>query len=255
MNKIITILLCLTMGMSMAAHAESKQEKKARKAEQRAAKAAAKSNITTSGPRVRANVPRQRIKTEASLNNNARLRGGQFRNQKAKNRTVVVQENNGGDNRKFSGRNRNFSGNKKRNVVVERKGPSNHYWKYSEARRHHRRDRHDRRWWRRNYSRFSIFAGGYYYWDRGYWYPAYGYDPYYNNYRYNEPIYGGNYVEPGQIIVNVQVALKRQGYYYGSVDGLIGPMTRSALARFQRDYGLDITRAIDGPTLSALGVV
>ena len=38
---------------------------------------------------------------------------------------------------------------------------------------------HDRHWWRSHYNTtFVLFGGGYYYWDAGYWYPAYGYNPY-----------------------------------------------------------------------------
>ncbi len=137
-----------------------------------------------------------------------------------------------------------------------RRGPSDHYWTYNEAQRQFRRHgRRDRSWWRRNYSRFALFGGGYYYWDRGYWYPAYGYDPAYNTYIYDEPIYGYNQLEPGRVLRNVQVRLRRLGYYRGAIDGLIGPMTRSALTRFQRDYGLPVTRRVDGPTLAALGLV
>ncbi len=137
----------------------------------------------------------------------------------------------------------------------ERRGPRAHSWSYDEARRYHRRERRDRTWWRSNYSRFALFGGGYYYWDRGYWYPAYGYDPSYSTYRYDEPIYGYNQMEPRQVMLRVQRELRRDGYYRGALDGLIGPQTRAALARFQRDNGLYVTRRIDGPTLAALGVV
>jgi hypothetical protein len=137
-----------------------------------------------------------------------------------------------------------------------RRAPSGQSWTYNEARRYHgRHGTRDRSWWRSNYNRFALFGGGYYYWDRGYWYPAYGYDPRYSTYRYDEPIYGYNQMEPGRVLRNVQIKLRRMGYYRGSIDGLIGPMTRSALTRFQRDNALPITRRIDGPTLAALGLV
>jgi hypothetical protein len=123
---------------------------------------------------------------------------------------------------------------------------------YDQARRRHHRQRHDRSWWRSRYNRIALFAGGYYYWDNNYWYPAYGYDPYYSTYTYDEPIYGYNDLPPGQVIANVQAALQEQGYYRDAVDGLIGPRTRAALSDFQRDHGLPITAAIDGPTLKAL---
>ena len=138
---------------------------------------------------------------------------------------------------------------------IERRGPRNYAWSYDEAERYRFRERRDREWWRSRYNRFALFGGGYYYWDRGYWYPAYGYDPAYSTYRYDEPIYGYNYMEPRQVMIRVQRELRREGYYRGPIDGLIGPMTRAALARFQRDAGLYVTRRIDGPTLAALGVV
>lgn len=143
-----------------------------------------------------------------------------------------------------------------RNRRITRRGPRDHAWEFSEARQRHRRHvRRDRSWYRSNFNRFALFAGGYYYWDRGYWYPAYGYDPVYSTYTYDEPIYGYSGLDPRQVIVNVQVELKRRGYYRGgAVDGLLGPMTRRALARYQRDRGLYVTRSIDGPTLAALGL-
>jgi peptidoglycan hydrolase-like protein with peptidoglycan-binding domain len=61
-------------------------------------------------------------------------------------------------------------------------------------------------------------------------------------------------LEPGQVIENVQVALRDQGYYPGSIDGLVGTQTRFALAAYQRDHGLIITSAIDEPTLVTLGL-
>ena len=114
---------------------------------------------------------------------------------------------------------------------------------------------HNRNWWRSHYNtRFVLFGGGYYYWNLGYWYPAFGYSPFYNNYAYSEPIYGYNNLAPGQVIQNVQLALRDQGYYPGAIDGLIGSQTRAALSAFQRDRGLIITSAVDEPTLVALGL-
>ena len=78
--------------------------------------------------------------------------------------------------------------------------------------------------------------------------------PVYNNYAYSEPIYGYNNLAPGQVIQNVQLALRDQGYYPGAIDRLIGPQTRAALSAFQRDRGLIITSAVDEPTLVALGL-
>jgi Ni/Co efflux regulator RcnB len=148
--------------------------------------------------------------------------------------------------------NRNWENNNTQNRNWQNN--NSNVWSYDQARRNHRRDRHDRSWWRNHYSRIALFAGGYYYWNSGYWYPAYGYDPYYSSYTYDEPIYGYGDLQPGQVIANVQSALQEQGYYRDAVDGLIGPNTRAALSAFQRDQGLPITAAIDGPTLQALGL-
>lgn len=129
---------------------------------------------------------------------------------------------------------------------------SDNSWQHA-RRRHHRQHRH-RDWWRSRYSRFALFGTGYYFWDGGYWFPAYGYDPAYNTYSYEEPIYGYGDLEPAQVIANVQTELQRLGYYRYAVDGLMGPMTRAAIADFQRDNGLAITAAIDEPTLQTLGL-
>ncbi len=126
---------------------------------------------------------------------------------------------------------------------------------FAAARTHVIRTPHNHNWWRSRYNTtFVLFGGGYYYWWNNYWYPAYGYDPYYNNYSYSEPIYGYNNLAPGQVLENVQLALRDQGYYPGSIDGLIGPQTRAALSAFQRDHGLIVTAAVDEPTLVTLGL-
>ena len=83
--------------------------------------------------------------------------------------------------------------------------------------------------------------------DRGWWHG------HYNN--IDGPIYAYNDLPPDQVIANVQAALQQQGYYQGEVDGVLGPLTRAAIARYQSDQGLYITSAIDEPTLSALGMV
>jgi len=113
---------------------------------------------------------------------------------------------------------------------------------------------HDRGWWRDHHSHIVFVLGGWWYWNTGYWYPAWGYDPY-AWYPYDGPIYTGYAnLAPDQVVVNVQVALRDQGYYAGPVDGAMGPQTRAALAAFQADNGLAVTSAVDQPTLQTLGV-
>jgi hypothetical protein len=123
-----------------------------------------------------------------------------------------------------------------------------------QAFRTYRSQWHDSGWWGQHYSRVGLFGGGWYYWNSGFWYPAWGYDPGYSYYPYDGPIYGYNNLPPDQVVANVQTALQEQGYYHGEVDGLLGPLTRAAIADYQRDQGLYITSAIDEPTLSALGM-
>jgi hypothetical protein len=119
--------------------------------------------------------------------------------------------------------------------------------------RNYRSEWHDRDWWSRNNSRIVFVFGGWYAWNAGYWYPAWGYDPG-AYYAYDGPIYGYNNLPPDQVIANVQAALQQQGYYQGEVDGLLGPITRDAIANYQRDHGLYMTSAIDQPTLESLGM-
>jgi hypothetical protein len=113
---------------------------------------------------------------------------------------------------------------------------------------------HDQGWWHQHYNRVILISGGYYYWNSGFWYPAWGYDSAYSYYPYDGPIYAYNDLPPDQVIANVQASLQAQGYYEGEVDGLLGPLTRAGLANYQRDHGLYTTAAIDEPTLSSLGM-
>jgi hypothetical protein len=119
--------------------------------------------------------------------------------------------------------------------------------------RNYRCEWHDRDWWRHNHSRIVFVFGGPYYWNSGYWFPAWGYDPG-AYYAYDGPIYAYNNLPPDQVIANVQAALQQQGYYRGEVDGLLGPLTREAVANYQRDHGLYTTSTIDRPTLESLGM-
>ncbi len=51
-----------------------------------------------------------------------------------------------------------------------------------------------------------------------------------------------------------QEALRRLGYYKGSIDGQSGPGTRAALRTYQVDRGLAVTGRLDEETFSALGL-
>lgn len=114
---------------------------------------------------------------------------------------------------------------------------------------------HDRGWYAAQYATVSLIAGGWYYFNNNYWYPAWGYNEAESYYPYDGPIYSGPSARPAdQVVADVQGVLKEEGYYKGEVDGLIGPMTREALTAYQEAQGLSPTAAVDEPTLESLGL-
>ncbi|MDB9804304.1 His-Xaa-Ser repeat protein HxsA [bacterium] len=58
-----------------------------------------------------------------------------------------------------------------------------------------------------------------------------------------------------RIAMQVQSALLAYGYYNGAIDGIIGAGSKSALSRFQSDYGLSVTGTITPEVLDALGII
>lgn len=135
------------------------------------------------------------------------------------------------------------------------------------------------RYFRGYYNRpsVSIGFGGYYgpgYYGYGYPYAydyAYGY-PYNYGYGYNYPsdYYAGypngyatttyttsrygDLAYDDNVVVAVQDRLKRAGYYLGAIDGVAGPETRSAIARWEGNHGMTADGRIDGSTLRSLGI-
>jgi Putative peptidoglycan binding domain len=51
----------------------------------------------------------------------------------------------------------------------------------------------------------------------------------------------------------VQQALQNKGFDPGPIDGILGPLTREAVRRFQDRYGMEASGVIDNQTLFALG--
>jgi len=137
---------------------------------------------------------------------------------------------------------RNWSGNRD-SVSQARLNHANNW--------HHH---HGSNWWRNRCAAIIFFDWGWWGWYDGWWYPAWGYDPY-SNYEYNEPIYGYDGLSPDQIVASVQAQLQQLGYYSHAVDGRMGPLTRAAIARYQRDRLLPITSGIDPATLGSLGII
>src|SRR6478736_2066825 len=167
-------------------------------------------------------------------------------------------------------RDRNVAVNRNRNVAVNRTGNAAYYrggnaritnnWRGDAFRgqryaafRNYNRQWHDRSWWRSHYDRIIFVNNGWYYWNAGYWFPAWGYAPSVS-YVYDGPIYAYNGWTPDRVTVDVQEQLARAGYYDGPIDGVLGPMTREAIAAYQVDNGLAVTSAIDEPTLATLGI-
>lgn len=120
----------------------------------------------------------------------------------------------------------------------------------------------------RGYYGGSYYGGYYprYYGSRyrtGYGYPygGYGYNSYYRSIPsvsfvysstpryYSTPVYRTS----TSLESSVQRALKRQGYYYGAVDGDIGPGSRSAIRSYQSEHGLAVTGRIDSALIRSLG--
>ena len=60
------------------------------------------------------------------------------------------------------------------------------------------------------------------------------------------------HLDPTRAPTGVQARLSNLGYNTGNIDGEIGPKTRSALRRFQKDHGLKETGEPDESTLDKL---
>ena len=178
------------------------------------------------------------VQSNAQVQSQTKFKGGK---QSWKVQKFTLQKNTGISGVKFQGNN---------HIAGSQNWQGNNY----NAFRLYTSQRHDRDWWSHRYNRIGLFGGGYYYWDNGYWYPAWGYDPGYEFYAYDGPIYGYDGLPPDQVIANVQTALQREGYYQGMIDGMLGPLTRAALANYQAEHGLAVTSAIDQPTLETLGM-
>lgn len=65
----------------------------------------------------------------------------------------------------------------------------------------------------------------------------------------------GNSAKFSEVVKKVQAALYVRGLYHGVIDGLIGPETKAAISRFQKENNLTITGTVTSETLDALGVV
>ena len=137
----------------------------------------------------------------------------------------------------------------------------------------HIAERHNGNWWHRDWDRrhahfdhghFFVFVGGFWCgldagifpWD---YLPYYAGDYYpYDYYTDLQPDYntaadnGAPVADP--TVEATQERLAQLGYYNGPVDGIFGPMTRDAVAKYQIDNQLDVTGSLSPDTLQSLGV-
>jgi hypothetical protein len=98
---------------------------------------------------------------------------------------------------------------------------------------------------------FPFYSGGYGYPYGGYYgsYYSGGSAPYYASQPGESRGNSG-----GSVVSRVQERLARGGYYAGSVDGVIGPRTRSAIRAYERHHGLPVDGEIDRDLLATMGL-
>lgn len=125
-----------------------------------------------------------------------------------------------------------------------------------DRRRPHYENNH---WWAYNGNVWIGLDVGFYPWD---YYPYYTYNYYPYDYFIGDPgevpaDYQGTTTTapaPDPTVTAVQTQLGEQGYYSGPVDGLFGPTTRDAVARYQTAQSLTVTGSLTPDTLRALGL-
>jgi hypothetical protein len=147
------------------------------------------------------------------------------------------------------------------------------------GRRDHIAERHDGNWhrdWDRRHAHF--FHNRFFVFDNGFWFgldagfypwdylPYYAGDYYpYDYYTNVQPNYNTAPADDNTAADNgapvadttvqaVQTELTQLGYYNGPVDGIFGPTTRDAVAKYQMDKQLEVTGSLSPDTLQSLGV-
>jgi Putative peptidoglycan binding domain len=146
----------------------------------------------------------------------------------------------------------------------------------------HIAERHGANAWHRDWDRrhAHFFHNRFFVFDNGFWFGLdagffpWDYLPYYagdyypydyytdvqpgyntapdNAYPYS--YYTGVQPEDDATVEAIQERLAQSGYYNGPVDGIFGPTTRDAVAKYQIDQQLDVTGSLSPDTLQSLGV-
>jgi hypothetical protein len=103
-----------------------------------------------------------------------------------------------------------------------------------------------------------VYGPRYYGYGSPYYYgPYYGPSVAYSYSGDSGPAYRGGRVDDGaadDLTVEVQRALRHDGYYRGEIDGDIGAGTRAAIRQFQYDHRLEVTGRIDRALVHSLGI-
>src|SRR5882724_10132109 len=136
---------------------------------------------------------------------------------------------------------------------------------------HHIAERHDTNWhndWDRRHAhfdhgRFFVFNNGFWFglddgffpWDYLPYYADdyYPYDYYADSLPYDNSAYN-NAPADSATVQAVQRQLLNLGYYNGSIDGVFGPATRDAVAKYQIANQLNVTGSLSTDTLQSLGL-
>jgi hypothetical protein len=116
-------------------------------------------------------------------------------------------------------------------------------------------------WWAYDSGAWIGLDAGFFPWD---YYPYYAYDyypyDYYPGYYADvEPYYqnedvSGSTPAPDSTVSAVQTRLTQLGYYSGPADGMFGPLTRDAVARYQIANNLAVTGSLSADALQSLGL-
>lgn len=156
------------------------------------------------------------------------------------NRAIANSRREGNGAGQFRSRN-NLPANWQSHVVAQRSANWHREW-----------DRNRDHSWNGHHCRFingSWFIFDPWFYPGAYWYP----DDYYASDYYAEPYgYDSGNDDSGTTISAAQEQLARQGYYRGEIDGILGPETRRALARYQGNQGLRVTGDLSAATLQTL---
>jgi hypothetical protein len=137
----------------------------------------------------------------------------------------------------------------------------------------HIAERHNGNWWHRDWDRrhAHFFNNRFFVFDNGFWcglddgFFPWDYLPYYAGdyypYDYYTDVQPDNNTAPANgaplpdpTVEATQERLAQLGYYNSPVDGIFGPTTRDAVAKYQIDNQLDVTGSLSPDTLQSLGV-